>query len=133
MQDVAATRRLAASVVAFALGVGSFGVVHAQDAPTASYGTLTGEIARCANGAEAPAVMVNVGVSGVNPALAKTDPNGNFSLALQPGQYTITAQADDGTTASRPGVPVQAGQTLDIGVLDLGVGIFGCGNDAGLP
>jgi hypothetical protein len=48
---------------------------------------------------------------------------------LPPGQYTIIATATDGT-ASRQYVPVETGQSLDIGVLDVGGGVAGCGPDS---
>ena len=92
-------------------------------------GVVTGEVARCVNGAEQPAAQVAVGVDGGSASLARTDANGQFLLALPAGQYTVIATASDGT-ASRQYVPVEGGQSLDIGVLDIGGGVAGCGPDS---
>lgn len=122
-----AAQRLGASIVALAVGFGLLGIAQAEQlAQAPGAGLVTGEVARCVNGAEVAAVSIPVGVDGQG-VLTRTDANGLFSLALQPGQYTVTATAPDGSTASRQYVPVAAGQQLDIGSLDLGAGIGGCG------
>jgi|SRR5579864_358101 len=110
----------------------SSGSAIAAEAP-AGEGVVVGEVAVCNNTAELPAPNVAVGVAGGEPAIARTDTKGEFALALTPGQYTIVATADDGSTASRFSVPVEEGQTLDIGIIDLNAGIAGCGFDTDLP
>jgi Carboxypeptidase regulatory-like domain len=119
---------LSASVVALAVGLGAFGVARAQDAPSDA-GLIIGEVARCVNGAEQASAGVSVGVDGGSGSLTRTDSGGQFFLSLPPGQYTVVASSADGT-ASRQYVPVEAGQALDIGILDLGAGIAGCGPEA---
>jgi hypothetical protein len=116
---------LSASIFALVVGFVLVGVAAAQ-AGTANPGLIIGEVARCVNGAEQPAPQVNVGVEGGDASLAKTDPGGQFFLALPPGQYTVVATANDGT-AKRLYVPVEAGQSLDIGILDIGGSVAGCG------
>jgi Carboxypeptidase regulatory-like domain len=106
--------------------LGSASVASAQ----AAAGEVIGEVARCQGTNEIPAPQVQVGIDGGPANLAQTDDNGDFAIALAPGQYTVVASANDGTTASRQYVPVTAGQTLDIGVLDLGAGVAGCGFDS---
>ncbi len=124
-----ATRGLSASSFGFALALALRGVAAAQgDAPAAGLGVVTGEVAHCVNGAEQATAQVAVGVEGGGASLARTDANGEFLLALPAGQYTVVATANDGT-ASRQYVPVTGGQTLDIGVLDIGGGVAGCGPD----
>jgi hypothetical protein len=121
---------LTAGVFALALGLNSFALARAQDLP-ADMGLIVGEVARCVNGAEQAAAQVSVGVEGGASSLARTDSGGQFFLPLPPGQYTITATAADGS-ASRQYVPVEAGQALDIGILDLGGGVAGCGPDSAI-
>jgi hypothetical protein len=106
--------------VALSLALASIGVAHAQQGGGA--GVLLGEVDKCVNGNETPTAGVSIGVAGANGALAKSDANGQFALTLAPGQYTIQATSDDGTTALRPYVPVEAGGQLDIGVLELAGG-----------
>lgn len=129
-----APHHAAAATAALALALTLIGVAHAQqDLPPAS-GLIMGEVDRCVNGGELPAAQVSVGVQGGSPSLARSDVNGEFFLALPPGQYTIVATADDGTSASRQYVPVEVGQALDIGILDLGGGVMGCGGaDSDVP
>jgi hypothetical protein len=122
---------LSASVIALAVGLALLGVARAQDeGPPANAGILTGEVARCLNGAEMPAANVAVGVDGGPARLGMTNANGEFFFAVPAGQYTVIASADDGTNASRQYVPVTGGEVLDIGVLDLGGGAAGCAPDA---
>jgi hypothetical protein len=92
---------------------------------------LLGEVDKCVNGNETPTSGVSIGVAGSSSVLAKSDATGQFSLTLAPGQYTIQATADDGATALRQAVPVQAGSSLDIGVLELAGGCLT--NDIGGP
>jgi hypothetical protein len=125
-----AGQRLAASVVALAVGFALVGVATAQGLQaqqTADSGLVEGGVARCVNGAEQPAGGVVVGVDG--GAAVRSDSNGNFLLMLPPGTYTVNASAQDGV-ASRQYVSVDAGATIDIGNLDLGGGISGCGPDS---
>jgi Carboxypeptidase regulatory-like domain len=128
-------KRLALSPVGVALAVLlalSSSSVIAAEAP-AGAGVVIGEVAVCSNSSEIPAPNVAVGVDGGQPDITRTDAKGQFSLTLAPGQYTIVATADDGGSASRFSVPVEEGQTLDVGTLDLNAGIMGCGFDADLP
>jgi hypothetical protein len=127
-----ARQRLGASGVTLAVALALIGVASSQvDAQTADAGMLTGQIARCVNGAEQPAPQVSVGIEGGSSALVRTDSGGQFLLALPPGQYTVVATASDGT-ASRQYVPVQSGEAIDIGILDIGGGVSGCGPDSAI-
>jgi len=124
-------QRVGASAAAFAVGLALHGIAAAQGNPPAAgteAGMVTGQVDRCINGAELPAPQVVVGIEG-GGALARTDSNGEFILALPPGQYNVVATASDGT-ASRLYIPVAGGQALDIGILDIGGGVAGCGPDA---
>jgi carboxypeptidase family protein len=116
--------------LAMTLALASITVAFAQ---SAGAGIVVGEVARCANSSETPAPNVTIGLDGGTSNLAKTDKNGEFTLTLAPGQYTIVATADDGTTARWQYVPVSAGVTLDIGIMDLNAGLSGCGFDADVP
>jgi hypothetical protein len=117
--------------VAVVLVFASETLVSAQPAGS---GLVIGEVAVCNNSNEIPAPNVNVGIDGGRLDLARTDAKGAFTLTLPAGdQYTIVATAADGSRASIPYVPVLAGQTLDIGILDLNAGLTGCGFDADLP
>jgi hypothetical protein len=115
--------------MAVSLSLIAVGVVHAQEAP-ASGGVVLGEIDRCNNGTETPVGGVNVGIDGGSGSLTKTDEGGQFVLNLAEGTYTVTATADDGSTTSRPYVPVEGGVAIDIGIMDLGGGLGGCGTDS---
>jgi hypothetical protein len=106
-------------MMALSFALASFGVAYAQQGGGA--GVLLGEVDKCVNGNETPTAGVAVGVAGAG-ALAKSDANGQFAITLAPGQYTIQATSDDGATALRPYVPVEAGSQLDIGVLELAGG-----------
>jgi hypothetical protein len=136
-----AGQTLRASLVALSVSFALFGLASAQEqtAPplgggggAGNAGLIIGMVARCINGVETPAPQVSVGVEGGSASLAKTDSAGLFFLALPAGQYTVVAAGDDGTTANRYYVPVESGQALDIGVLDLGAGLAGCGPDSAL-
>lgn len=118
-----------AALSALALGLALFSVARAQDSGGISQGGLVeGAVARCINGVETPAPNVDVGIEGGSSKLARTGDDGGFFLSLPPGTYTITATAPDGF-ASRPYVPVEAGSgfPIDIGILDIGGGVAGCG------
>ncbi|MBV9579861.1 MAG: hypothetical protein JO057_14825, partial [Chloroflexi bacterium] len=118
--------RLGGLVVALSLGLATIGVADAQQSQTpGATGTLIGEVDRCVNGTETPTGNVTVGVAGGSANLATTDTAGDFVLVLTPGQYTVQATAGDGTTASRPFVPVDSNTSLDIGVLELAGGCAG--------
>jgi hypothetical protein len=126
-----ARRGFAAGASALIGGLLMAGIASAQEvppAPSATAGLIVGMVARCVAGAEQPAVGASVGYEGGPSALARTDSAGEFVMALPPGQYTILANAEDGS-ASRQYVPVEAGATVDIGVLDIGGGVAGCGPD----
>lgn len=123
--------RLGGTLVALGLGLASFGAARAQQAQPSATGLVMGEVDKCAGGTETPVPGVYVGVAGGEPNMARTDPTGQFVLALLPGQYTVQAAADDGTSASRPYVPVEADSSLDIGVLELAGGC--AGNDIQAP
>jgi hypothetical protein len=125
--------RLGGVAVALSLSVILVGVVHAQQDAPVSGGIVLGEIDRCNSGTETPVPGVSVGVDGGSGSLATTDSGGQFVLNLAAGTYTVVATAGDGSTASRPYVPVEGGVAIDIGVLDLGSGAGGCGGDAGVP
>src|ERR1700738_800147 len=127
---IMAGQRLSACAMALAVGLALHGIAIAQaDQPAGDVGIVTGEVARCVNGAEQPAAQVAIGVEGGGASLVRTDSGGEFFLPLPPGQYTVIATANDGT-ASRQYIPVEAGQSVDIGVLDIGGGVAGCGPDS---
>jgi hypothetical protein len=116
------------------LGFGSMSVAHAQSVPPNTPdgdGVVSGVVARCVNGDDSPLAQVGVGVQGGTPSLVRSNSAGVFQLFLAPGQYTVVATLDDGSTAAVSFVPVTAGQTIDIGYLEFGAGPFGCGGDAG--
>jgi hypothetical protein len=125
-----------AALWAIAVGLALCGVASAQQdtggggdngqPQFGNFGLVAGQVARCVNGAELPASNVAVGVDGGSSQLARTDDGGMFLITLPPGQYTVIATADDGG-AMRPYVPVEVGEVLDIGILDIGGGLAGCG------
>jgi hypothetical protein len=123
---ISGRHRLGGLLVALSLGLGSVGSVQAQQGPpSGGPGFVMGEVDKCVNGNETPVSGVTVGIAGGDATMAKTDQMGDFVLALSPGQYTVQATADDGTSASRPYVPVDANGSLDIGVLELAGGCAG--------
>ena len=120
-----------AALLALATGLALCSVASAQESGSGGGGVpigglVEGAVMRCVNGAETPAIGVAVGVEGGSAQITKTDDGGGFFLSLPAGTYTVTATASDGF-ASRPFVPVEQGQTLDIGILDIGGGVAGCG------
>jgi hypothetical protein len=125
-------QRLGAGLaLAVGLAFGAIGVAQAQAGPAFSGGVVRGEVDNCTSGNETPAANVAVTVADGSASTVRSDTDGTFVLALPPGQYTIVVTAPDGSTGSRPYVPVQAGQSLDIGIIDLN-SPGGCLGDTGL-
>jgi hypothetical protein len=126
-----AGQSLTAGAVALALALSLIGTAIAQQAqgvPPADQppGLIEGDVVRCVNGAQQPAVGASVGVEGGSMS-GRTDGDGHFFLSLPPGQFNVVAATADGS-ASRY-VPVDSGQLLDIGILEIGGGMAGCGPD----
>jgi hypothetical protein len=98
-------------------------------ASSAMFGAVRGEVATCQNSAEQPAAGVTVQAEGTS-ATTLTNEDGDFSLTQVPAPavYTIAASSGDSTT-DRQHVPVAPGETIDIGMLQFGAGIYGCGNE----
>src|ERR1051326_4089982 len=124
--------RLGGAAIAMSLGLALYGVAYAQQDVPLNGGIVLGEVDNCNNGTETPAVGVSVGVAEGSSNLAKTDSGGQFVLNLAAGTYTVTATAEDGSSALRPYVPVEGGIVIDIGILDLGQGAGPCGGDTGV-
>jgi hypothetical protein len=103
------------------------GAASVASEPVSGTATVVGEVASCRSGAEASAPGIAVQAVGTSVA-AQTDDQGTFSLTgvPAPGVYTIMASGS-GATSDRSYVPVAPGQTIDVGTLDLGAGIYGCG------
>jgi hypothetical protein len=93
------------------------------------FGTVVGSVSNCQNGALQPAILVTVQAAGTQ-ASAETDEDGAFELSElpAPGTYTISV-SDNGATANRLYVPVAPGEIIDVGTLELGAGVMGCGNE----
>jgi hypothetical protein len=95
-------------------------VVSAAAQP--SSGTLVGSVT-CGAAATTPATNATVVVEGINIA-THTGSDGSFTLTGVPAvtDLTIDAITDSGAVvSSRYHVDLQAGQTLDIGSLDLAI------------
>jgi hypothetical protein len=107
---------------------GTAGVTQMSSANTL-FGTVVGAVTSCANGAEQPASLVTVEVDGTQ-ASGLTDEDGAFALTQvpAPGTYSISV-SDNGTTATRMYVPVEPGETIDVGTLELGAAATGCGDE----
>ena len=110
---------LAAAVVALTAPL-----ALAQQGGTAS---LTGAVAQCnANNNEVPLANATISVDGAS-VTARSDEHGEFRLDGLPAPrvYTVTASGA-GQTGVRPNISVQANQSVDVGVIDLGT-VLGCG------
>src|SRR4051794_21422754 len=109
------------ALLALAVGLALFSVARAQEegGGFSTSGLIQGSVARCVNGVETPARGVSIGVEGGSSQIARTNDDGGFFISLPAGTYTVTATSADGF-ASRPYVPVEQGETLDIGILDIG-------------
>jgi hypothetical protein len=93
-------------------------VVSAAGDPTG--GTLVGSVT-CGAAATTPAANATVAVEGIKVA-THTGSDGSFTLTGVPAvtDLTVNAMTDSGAVvSSRYHVDVRAGQTLDIGSLDL--------------
>jgi hypothetical protein len=103
--------------------------VTQQVASNDLYGTVVGAVTNCSNGAEQPASLVTVQADGTT-ASVETDEQGGFSLTQvpAPGTYSISVK-DNGNTATRMYVPVAPGETIDVGILELGAPPTGCGDE----
>jgi len=97
------------------------------------FGTVVGSVSSCHNGVESPITLASVQAQGTN-ASAQTDLLGGFVLTAipAPGTYTISA-SDGGGAATRMYVPVAPGETIDVGTLQIGADVSGCGEDAPSP
>jgi hypothetical protein len=115
-------RVLGSSLWALALGLASAAGAAAQETST---GVIVGLVAKCVNNVEQPLAGASVSVDSSFAVI--TDSNGQFAFALAPGQYSISVTSSDGN-ASRPNVPVTAGELLDVGTIDVGAAaVTGCG------
>jgi len=121
------TKSLRASAVALLTGglllpAAAF-AAPASDVPTPGTGTLVGSIT-CGSSDQSPAPQVVVTAQGID-LQTLTNSSGQFTLSgLPAGQiFTIEAISDPqaSAVASRSDVEVAAGQTLDIGALNLGI------------
>jgi hypothetical protein len=110
------------------------GATQANSVSANLFGTVTGSVSSCANGAEQPASLVMVQADGTS-ASTETAEDGEFQLTgvPAPGKYTIRV-SDNGKTASRLNVPVAPGETIDVGTLELGANpAIGCGDEGQAP
>jgi hypothetical protein len=110
---------LAAAVVALTAPL-----ALAQQGGTAS---LTGAVAQCNSNNEIPLANATVSVDGAS-VTARSDEHGEFRLDGLPAPrvYTVTVSSA-GQTGVRPNISVQANQSVDVGVIDLG-SVLGCGS-----
>jgi hypothetical protein len=126
--------RVGGASIVLGLGLALSSVAYAQQTQSQPAGVILGEVDRCNGGNETPASGVSVGIDGGPAKLAQTDSTGEFVMNVAAGTYTVIATADDGSTASRQYVPVESGISIDIGIIDLGGGVTGCGGfDSGAP
>ncbi len=89
--------------------------------PSDTTGTIVGSVA-CGPTDQPPGAQTMVGVAGTD-LTTRSDNNGAFSLQV-PASQLLTVQAvasSPDVLASVPNISVGAGQTLDIGPLDLAV------------
>jgi hypothetical protein len=127
-QKQVAGRGLAASAVALLLGLSLSGSALAQQAPDAPPpGLIEGQVVVCINGNDIPAANATITVEG-GTAVNRPDKDGYFYVAVPAGQWTVIATTNEGTV--RRLVPVQGGEILDIGLLEIGGGLLGCGVDS---
>jgi Carboxypeptidase regulatory-like domain len=89
--------------------------------------TLTGAVAQCNADNEVPLANATISVDGAS-VTARSDEHGEFRLDGLPAPrvYTVTV-ASAGQTGVRPNISVQANQSVDVGVIDLG-SVLGCGS-----
>jgi Carboxypeptidase regulatory-like domain len=89
--------------------------------------TLTGAVAQCNADNELPLANATISVDGAS-VTARSDEHGEFRLDGLPAPrvYTVTVSAA-GQTGVRPNISVQANQSVDVGVIDLG-SVLGCGS-----
>ena len=90
-------------------------------------GSLTGAVAQCTNNTEVPLANATISVDGAS-VTARSDEHGEFRLDGLPAPrvYSVTVSAA-GQTGVRPNVSLQANQSVDVGVIDLGSAL-GCGS-----
>lgn len=124
------SRRAGPLLVAAAIagGITSGQVAFAQQQSTGT-ATVTGEVDRCTNNQTVPLADAQVTADG-SGFTARSDTRGEFTLSglKAPGVYTITVNGGSAGIGSRPGIPVQPNQVLDIGQVLIG-SVFGCGDD----
>jgi len=125
-----------AALSALALGLALFSVARAQDEGFGQQGLIEGAVARLRERRRDAREQRRRGRRGAarrgSPALATTAAS---SSRCPRARTTVTATAPDGF-ASRPYVPVETGQTLDIGILDIGGGrrwLRACPEDVTAP
>lgn len=92
-----------------------------------SLGVVEGVVTDCVAGPELPVYYAAVTTEEFDLQV-RTDLNGKFTLLLPPGTYTIVATDTNGT-ATRRYVPVDSGETIDVGTLDIGPALTGCDLD----
>jgi hypothetical protein len=118
-----ATRR--GAVCAIALAAATSASAAAQGVPQ-NAGVVVGIVANCVNNVEQPIQGASVNATGSSLNVI-TDQNGQFALGLAPGTYTIDVTSVAGN-GSRPNVPIDAGELLDVGTIDVGsAAMTGCG------
>jgi hypothetical protein len=120
--------RLGGAIAAASLLTAS--VASAQEAPApADEGTLVGHVADCIDGAPQPLSNARIGIEGTT-LTATTDDNGQFTMQLPAGDYTVVLESANFPSVTREDVPVTQNQTIDMGTLDLG---GACLNESGAP
>jgi Carboxypeptidase regulatory-like domain len=116
---------LRSGLCAVALAAASAAGVAAQGVPPDA-GIVVGLVANCVNNVEQPIQGASVNATGSSLDVI-TDQNGQFALGLPAGTYTINVSSSAGN-GSRPSVPVDAGELLDVGTIDVGpAAVTGCG------
>ena len=97
------------------IGAALFGL-GAPAGAAAQTGSLTGTVAD-AQGAAAPGATVTVQPAVGPPVTAITDAVGGYTLALEPGTYTVTFALNGFETQRREGVQIAAGEASVVDVL----------------